>query len=265
MATVKLHANDDRSDIPLVLLPPFPFDSRVWDDVLSRLGGDVITVDPPGFGGEMGEGEPSLEAYADALAKALEERGVERVVIAGNSMGGYAAMAFAEAYPDMVAGIGLFGTKSTADTDEARQGRLDMAAGAEAGKTANQLVGPMIDRLVAPNASGNVVRDVKQWLAEAPTDGIAWAQRAMAARPDRTEVLRTLDVPAVVVHGPADPMMDAGTHQMMADALGVDVISLPGRGHLLPMEAPDDVAATLLQVWEEAHEAETDAWPRESD
>ena len=34
--------------------------------------------------------------------------------------------------------------------------------------------------------------------------GVAWAQRAMAARPDRTEVLRGLSVPAVVVYGVED-------------------------------------------------------------
>lgn len=39
MATVNLHAPADRTDLPLVLLPPFPLDSRVWGDVSGLLGG----------------------------------------------------------------------------------------------------------------------------------------------------------------------------------------------------------------------------------
>lgn len=255
MASVVLHRDRESSDLPLVLLAPFPCDTRVWARVLELLPGDVITVEPPGFGGAAADGEPSLEAYADAVAAELAARGIGRYVVAGNSMGGYAAMALADRDPSTIAGIGLIGTKATADTPEAKAGRLDMAAAADAGRPAAELVGPMRDKLIAEatrHADQPAVAALEEWLAEAPGAGIAWAQRAMAVRPDRTEVLARLGaagVPGLVLHGAEDPLMAAETQAPMASALGVEVTTIADRGHLLPLEAAVDTADALRELW----------------
>ena len=258
MTSVIVHRARERSDLPLVLLPPFPVDAGVYDRVLTLLTGDVITVDPPGFGGAVADGEPSLEEYVAALLTALDEAGVGRFVVAGNSMGGYAAMALADQHPERLAGIGLLGTKSSADTEEARATRLDMAEKAEAGASSEELVGAMREKLVSPatrDDDAEAVAWLDQRLAAAPPAGIAWAQRAMSARPDRTDALRALaarGVPAVVVHGAADPMMGAPEQDRMAQALDVTVVSVPDRGHLLPLEAPRECAAALSDLWDRA-------------
>lgn len=242
-----LHQTGPFTQPPLVLLPPFPFDSRAWAGVAERLPGAIL-VDPPGFGASGADGVPSLEEYATALADALADLGIERVVLAGNSMGGYAAMAFAELYPERVAGLGLFGTKATEDSEEASARRLSMAGRAEAGASAVELVGGSEKDLLAPTASPEVVAQVRGWLAEAPADGIAWAQRAMASRPDRLAVLDALEAPGVVVHGSDDPLMGADLQRPMAAALGTTVETLTGRGHLLPVEDPDACAEILRRL-----------------
>ncbi|WP_052462271.1 alpha/beta fold hydrolase [Nigerium massiliense] len=255
MATVTLTASGERSDLPLVLLAPFPLDSRVWEAVRKQLAGDIIAVDPPGFGGATTDADPSLENYAQTLLNALEDRGIDRFVVAGNSMGGYVALALADLVPQRLAGIGLVGTKASADDDAARTNRIDMAEKAEAGEDPAGLVAPMIDKVLAPatrEKQAEIVRAVEGWLAEAPADGVAWCQRAMAARPDRTRVLKQLDIPAAVIHGSDDPLMDAGSQRDMAGALGVTVDTLEGRGHLLPVEAPREVAAILRDLWQRA-------------
>ena len=251
-------AEDLLAGLPLVLLAPFPCDSRVWAGVRQRLVGDVITVDPPGFAGAAAEGEPSLEAYADAVAAELVAAGVDRYVVAGNSMGGYVALALADRHPAAVAGIGLLGTKATADPPDAKANRLAMAAAADGGASATELVGPMRDKLLSPGTLADdpsVVALLEAWLAEARTTGIAWAQRAMAARPDRTATLAALrdaGVPGLVLHGTEDPLMGVEVQEPMARALGVEVTRVPGRGHLLPLKAPDETAAALGQLWERA-------------
>lgn len=258
MASVVLHRDRQPSELPLVLLAPFPCDARVWARVLQLLPGDVITVEPPGFGGAAADGEPSLEAYADAVAAELTARGIERYVVAGNSMGGYVAMALAERDTGGVAGIGLIGTKSTADSTEAKSTRLEMAAAAEAGTPPADLVGPMRDKLIAEatrQADQPAVAALEQYLAEAPAAGIAWAQRAMAARPDRTAALTRLaadHVPGLILHGSADPLMGAAEQTTMADALGVAVMTVDDRGHLLPLEAPQETAVALRELWSQA-------------
>lgn len=258
MASVTLHRTRDRSELPLVLLAPFPVDARVWDRLLEALPGDVITVEPPGFGGAAADGQPTLEAYADAVADALTADGVERFVVAGNSMGGYAAMELAERHPGRVAGIGMIGTKATADAGEARENRLQMAQRADAGEAAVELVGGMREKLISERTRADdpdAVATLDAWLEQAPTEGIAWAQRAMAARPDRTrtlESLRAAGVPGLVLHGSADPLMSAEVQEPMATALGVGVTTVEGRGHLVPFEAPEATAAALTDLWERA-------------
>lgn len=244
MTSLAIHLHEAPADRPLVLLAPFPLDARLWDDVLGRLDGRAITVDPPGFGASPVLPQPSLDAYAAALLAALDTAGVREFSVAGNSMGGYAAMAVAAAAPERVVGLGLLGTKATADADEAKANRLAMAEKAAGGAPASALVGPMIDKLVAPDADPAVVARLQGWLDAAPPAGIAWAQRAMAARPDRLAVLASLDVPAVVLHGRADALMAEADLAAVAAALGID-LQVVDCGHLLPLEAPAAVAQAL--------------------
>ncbi|WP_460742870.1 alpha/beta fold hydrolase [Mariniluteicoccus endophyticus] len=253
MATVALHTQSEVSNLPLLLLPPFPFDHRVWSEVAEALEGDVVLVDAPGFGGDADD-EPSLEAYTEAVLLELDARGQHRFVVAGNSMGGYVAMAMLEAAPHRVAGIGLFGTKSTADPDEARKGRLKMADGADRGELAGDLLRGMKPNLLGETtrtSRPDLARTIDEWADAAPLEGIAWAQRAMAARPDRTHVLEEADVPAVVVRGTEDGLMDEAAHQTLADALGCEVQEVEA-GHLIPLEAPDACVRALTDLWERA-------------
>lgn len=256
--TVQLHRPAGRPDAdgrpPLVLLAPFPFDAWIWQDVAERLGGDVITVDPPGFGGEASD-EPSLEAYARAVLTALDAEGVDRFVVAGNSMGGYVALALADLAPERIAGIGLVGTKSLADDGPARAKRLTTAERAEAGVSASELVGDSTAEMLSADTLERLpetVAEVQRRLDSAPTDGIAWALRAMAARPERTDVLARVGVPALILHGEQDALMGAEPQQVMADALQIEVTDLPGVGHLVPVEAPAETAEALQQLWDAA-------------
>lgn len=242
-----IHPNAAPTSRPLVLLAPFPLDARVWDDVVARLDGRALTIDPPGFGASDALPDASLDAYADAVLAALDAAGVGEFSVAGNSMGGYAALALAERAPHRLVGLALLGTKATADDDAARANRLAMAERAEAGATASDLVGPMLERLLGASTRASnpaTVAQLEAWLAAAPPAGIAWAQRAMAARPDRLDALAALDVPAAVLHGSEDVLMGEAALQQLADALGVP-LTVVACGHLLPLEAPDAVADAL--------------------
>lgn len=255
MTSVKLHMSGEGSGLPLVLLPAFPLDARLWGRVLPRLSGPVIAVDPPGFGGATATGVPSLETYARALLHVLDAAGVDRFVVAGNSMGGYVAMALADFLPERLAGIVLIGTKASADTEDARTNRLNLARQADDGTPMAELTAPMNESLISATTRGDdpdAVAALRGWLAEAPATGFAWAQRAMAARPDRLEALRALQVPGEVLHGTGDTLMGPETQQPMAEALGVPLTTIMERGHLLPLEAPDEVAAALTEVRRQA-------------
>lgn len=252
--------------VPLVLLHAFPFDALMWEDVLMHLP-DVpaVTVDAPGFGDSssfaevaaaVGRGpEPSLETYADAVIASLASLGVHRAVICGHSMGGYVALAIAERRPEVVAGIGLLDTKASVDDDGARANRLRIADAAE-GEAGADAVAPMVEGLLGTTTKAerpDLVAETVGLLASAPPAGIAWAQRAMAARPARLAVLEGLSVPGLVLRGAEDVLSPQAAAEAMASALAdCELMIVPEAGHLTVIENSEAVAEALRRLWRRA-------------
>lgn len=244
----------DSGAVPLVLLHAFPFDARMWDEVIARLDQvPVLAVDLPGFGDAAHSAEPegaTLESFADAVAEAVRGAGVSQAVMGGVSMGGYVLMALAERHRAMLAGVALLDTKAEEDTADAAAGRLAMArrvleegAGAAAG---------MVDAVLGPTTRQQrpeVVQRVQAWLTGAAPQAIAAGQRAMAMRPDRLHVLESLSVTALVLYGSQDAITGAKEHEAMAAALGTEAVVVDGAGHLSAVEAPDQVAAALTDLY----------------
>ena len=263
MAHLAAHRRGPAGDVPLVLLHAFPLDATMWEPVVELLDVPTLCLDLPGFGGSPGSRElahehrrrvaPSLDNAAAEGLEALDAEGIERAVVAGLSMGGYVAMAFAERAPDRLAGIGLLNTKAAADTPEAKANRLRVAdlAATSAGARA---VAPMLDTMVGVTSrerNPEVVSDLRERLAAAPPAGIVFAQRAMADRPDRLGVLAELGrrgLPALVLHGAEDSMMSEELHREMADALDTELVVLPEVGHISALEAPQAVAEALADL-----------------
>lgn len=70
----------------------------------------VVLVDLPGHGKSGGDSQDSIEAYAAAVRKALEDNAAGPAYIAGHSMGGAVAMHLAITYPELLKGLILIGT-----------------------------------------------------------------------------------------------------------------------------------------------------------
>ncbi len=242
---------DVTADPPLVLLHAFPLDASMWDGVVQGLRGlgRVVTVDLPGFGAApLPTAAPSLDAVADAVVAALDALGHPRATFAGCSMGGYVALAVARRHPDRVAGLGLVDTKAEADGDEARANRERIAL-AVLGEAGTRALLPMLDTLLGATTHAgrpDVVATVGALVRGADPAAVAWAQRAMAGRPDSTAPLPGLRVPAAVVVGEEDGVTGPDQARAMAAALPDAVLTvLPAAGHLSPVERPEPVAAAL--------------------
>ena len=71
----------------------------------------------------------------------------------------------------------------------------------------------------------------------------------MAARSDRTELLKDLDVPILIVHGLEDKLIPVENARALAQMLGPNSFApVRGAGHATPIEAPDAVAQSLLRL-----------------
>lgn len=238
---------------PLVLLHAFPVDARMWDGIREPLAAKtrLITPDQRGLGRsplpDTGR-EPSLDDAAVDVIAMLDKLELDRVVLGGCSMGGYLTMALLRKAPERVAGIVLVDTKASADTDDAAKNRLAFADRAEA-KGVGWIADAMQENLLGETTRTErpaVVERVRDLIAAQPPEGIAWAQRAMAARPDSVDVLARADVPALVIVGEQDTLTRIDEAHKMLDALPQATLEvIPDAGHLSPLEAPGQVAESI--------------------
>jgi len=235
---------------PLILLHAFPLDARMFGRVRGMLPEiDLRTPDLPGFAGsDVPTTEPDLATYAAAVVGLLEGTGVERAVIGGVSMGGYVALHVLASRPDLVAGLVLADTRSTADTPGAAAGRLAKAADAERqGLPSGE---DMVAPLLGPAANDGARTEAAALAAAASPAAFAWAQRAMAARPDTTAALTAADLPTLVIVGADDAVTPPTDAAALAAAAGTGtaaatLVQIPGAGHLTPIETPAEFAAAV--------------------
>jgi pimeloyl-ACP methyl ester carboxylesterase len=238
---------------PLVLVHGYPFDHKLWFGVVAALGAGAkaILPDLPGFGHQpVLETEPSMDGYADYLRDFADRHGAEKIMLAGMSMGGYAALAFAEKYPERVSGLGLISTQAAADTEETRRNRMALIhrIDSEGPDVAAQALMP---KMFSEASAGkpDLTRFVSEGARAAGSAGLAWALRAMAGRPNRTAFLKSLRIPVAVAHGAADKIIPLAQARGLAEQCQNPIfIEIKDAGHATPLEAPDAVAGLLARL-----------------
>lgn len=240
-----MHYTDTGAGTPVVLLHAFPLDSRMWAGIDLGAAARLITLDQRGFGRAPLHGEPDLAATAADVVELLDTLDIEQAVVGGCSMGGYVTMALLRAAPQRVRGVILVDTKCTADPLPGKENRLTMASRVEA-EGVGWLAESLPAVLLGANPSPSVVAEVARLIADQSPAAIAWAQRAMAARQDSADVLRDLDVPALIVRGAEDGIISDADVATLAGLLPrSEVATLQGVGHLPSIEAPDELAAAI--------------------
>lgn len=236
---------------PLVLLHAFPLSSALFGPLLDAgIAGEhwqVITPDLRGFGDSpLGDDEPSLAAMAADVVALLDHLRIETAVVGGVSMGGYVTMELLRAAPERVDGVLLIDTKAGADTEQARTGRLAMAQAVH--EQGRGVLDPMLDGLLGATSRAeraDVVALVSGWLDAADPAAVAWAQRAMAARPDSHRTLAESGVPGAVIVGGEDTLSPLAEATTMAQELGTAPRVVPAAGHLAVLEQPGPAAAAV--------------------
>jgi pimeloyl-ACP methyl ester carboxylesterase len=208
--------------VTVVLLHAFPLDERMWDGQRAAVP-DAVTPRLYGRGNTM-------DAWAESLAAEIDED----VVLVGASMGGYCALAFARRYAERVRALLLVGSRPDADSDERRAGRaktieLIRSAGAEG------LWQDMVPKLFADE------RNADEHLLYRDTDGLVAAVEAIRDRDDSTAVARELDGRARFVVGEHDPFVSP------EELRAFDVREIPGAGHLVNLERPDEFNSLLME------------------
>lgn len=250
------YAEHGTGGLTLVLVHGFPLSHAMWQSQWEGLA-DVCRVVAPdlrGYGDSPlgdwpADGEtPSLARYADDLATlidALDSRGP--VVLAGFSMGGYIAFEMLRRNARCFDAFALLDTKATADDEAGVETRLKMADKINEWGTA-RVAELMRPKLFAPGTPDAIVEETVAVISATHPAAIAASQRAMASRPDSTDLLAAIDKPALVLVGAEDSLTPPAGMRSMADALPSSrYVEIAGAGHMAPVEKPAAVNAALRE------------------
>ena len=226
----------------LLLIHGFPLDHTLWQPNVTALARVAQELAPNllafGSNGDV-PAVLTMEQLADQLKEQLDAQGIQRTVLCGLSMGGYVALAFLERWPERVAGLILCNTRSTADTEEAKQGRENTALDALA-KGSAVIARAMLPKLLSDHTRSTapeLAHTLEAMIARQRPEAIAAASRGMALRPDRTSVLRASDTPTLIITSENDALMPLPTSEAMHTAARhSSMVVLPHAGHLSNME-----------------------------
>ena len=242
---IAFYPSENPDGIPLVLLHGFCEDSRLWEDWLKLLSHlHVIRIDLPGFGGSGLPQNLSIESMADAVKAIADHLTLEKFVLCGHSMGGYVSLAFAEKYPERLAGLSLFHSHPFADSEEKKAGRLKSVGFIR--KNGHVLfVKQLIPGLFANDNSLEVNRMIFNALQYRP-EAIIAALGAMRQRPDRSGLLKNLACPVQFIIGKLDKVVPFKQSLAMSLLPSVaDVQILPFAGHMGMMEEARETAKAV--------------------
>jgi 3-oxoadipate enol-lactonase len=238
---------------PVILLHPFPANHEFWLPVAETLSTRyrLIMPDLRGHGeSEVGVGPALMEKHAADLANVMDAADVGRAALIGVSIGGYTLFEFWRRHRGRVAALGLCNTKAGADNPEARATRLQAA-----NDVIERGTEPFFESMI-PKLMGKTTREMRpdlvdgalRMMRKASAEGIAQVQRGMAARPDSTETLKSIDVPTLILTGDEDGFAGVGEAELMRQHInGSQMRVIAKAGHYSPWEQPQETARLFRQ------------------
>lgn len=240
---------------PVVFLHAFPFASNMWEPQIEALSDRfrLIAPDLRGFGGSDAPedaGAYGMDEFADDVAAIIDAAGVDKVVLAGLSMGGYAAFAFLRKHRDKVAALVLADTRAEADPPEGVEKRTKQQQMVRDEGTSNLIDGLVGALLSEPSLQKkpDVVERVRALMKENPPAGFIGALEAIKKRPDSSDELTKIDVPTLVIVGENDGVTPPDAARKIHEHVGGSrLVVIPEAGHLSNLEAPEAFNGALAE------------------
>lgn len=224
--------------LTLVLLPGLAADAVMWRDQLDAL------ADPwrPQVA-DVNSHHDSIEA----MAAALLAQHTGELVLCGASMGGIIAMEAARQAPQRIRALALLGTNARPETDDMRtlrEGAIELFAQGQV----REVIEPNVALAFHPDQAQDAALTgaYLEFVLRAGADQLIRQNRAIIARPDARTHLPLLRCPTLVMCGDADQLTPLECSQeIVALVPGAELVVVPRCGHMLTMEQPALVNATL--------------------
>ncbi len=229
------------TDLAVVFVHRFGGSRLSFDGVIARLGGDVRTLafDLPGFGTQAGASGPyTVDAYADFVA--ARTSGLSFVLV-GHSMGGKVALALAARQPKALRALVLLASSPPTPEPIADAERVRAIDGWATYGAASETLAAITGRPL-PDDLRRVEIDDMMRASKAAWN--AWLEHG--SREDISARMDRVAVPVTVVSGTCDPVVPTALqHRLVSMLPDARLVTVPGAGHLLPIEDPDAVTTAV--------------------
>lgn len=226
-----------------------------WEPQLAALSSEhrVVAWDLPGYGASapLPDETVTFAALAQAAADfvAMCDQGPAHVV--GISMGGMIAQYLAAWHPASVRSLtllatspafGLDGTKP-ADWQEARLAPL------RAGQQPGDFAESVLRSLAGPHITATALATQQQAMARVTSDALERSIRCLVTH-DSRPLLAGITAPTLVLVGDLDTETPPSYAHVLVEGLPHAWLQvIPDAGHLLNVEAPEQVNAAILRHW----------------
>ena len=239
----------DASQPTVVFLHGAGFDHTTWalhSRWFAHHGHGVLAPDLPGHGRSSGAPLPTIAAMADWTAALIAAAGASKAHLIGHSMGSLIALEAAARHPARVSALSLIGTAATMtvgpDLLKAAEANdhdaIDMVSIWGLGYQA-ELGGSLAPGLWMHSGAQRVLEQCRPGVLFNDLSACNAYQNALAAA-------ATVAVPTTLILGERDMMTPAPAGKTLAAALpNARTVVMPGAGHMMMVERPDELLAAL--------------------
>ena len=226
----------------------------------------VLSWDMPGYGGSAPLAAMDFATLCDRLCAALDELGLNRVVIAGQSIGAMVAQEMAIRHPGRVAGLVLiatvpgFGGRDDSFRDSflaARLAPLDQGAGMRA------LAAEAIPAVLGPDVDSATRDDAIAAMAAIPESAYRQVLATLVTF-NRREDQHLITCPCLLIAGGKDDNSPARVMERMAANLpDAALLVIENAGHLVNSEAHQECNRAIGAFLQRLRDNDVDGWDRD--
>ncbi|NBZ86915.1 alpha/beta fold hydrolase [Rhodobacteraceae bacterium CYK-10] len=228
---------------PLLLLHGVGMCAEAWGPQIEALSQThrVIALNMPGHGSSLLPDGALLPDYVAWAARAIDSLGLQKVSVAGHSMGALIALGLAVEHPAKIARVALLNAVHRRDP----AARAAVLARAEAIAEGEFDLDTPLNRWFEPGDPARAL--VAGWLQNVDRKGYAMAYRAFALGDStHAEGLAKLHCPALFLTADGDPNSTPAMAEAMSKAAPDGrVLVIPGHRHMVSLTAPKAVSAAL--------------------
>jgi len=228
---------------PVLLVHGINMSAKVWQRLVDQLGGDrrYIALDLRGHGGSDRTGPFTLDDYSDDVLAVLDHFGIGRAHVVGTSFGGSVAVTLAARVPDRVASVTAIGSALAVEGMD-----LEGATAALRGMGVRAFYDMFLPQAsFAPGTPQDLI-DEAATIASTDRDvDLVIDISVTAFTTDATARAEQVRCPALVMAGELDLTCPTPLGEAMAKVLGTELVTIPGRGHMVVVESPQETAVLV--------------------